>query len=302
MKTITLLFILLFAFQIFAQQQKTTMDFSVLDKNKIFDGELKDSDIEIKQGKNKLEIISVDKITNERLDIVLMIDVSGSQEKTLEAGKSVAIKFVENIIKNDKDRLAVVKFAQSVDVEQDFSSDIPKLINTIKSIEIPKLGKRNTSIWDSVQKVAETLAKIPTNNKKAIVLISDGLDNTSKTKLDDVAKYLMKLQIPVYSIRSRDDFFSAGNFFGIEGYLNLELISKQTGGLPLFPENDGELQIAISQIEQSLRKNFKVTFLADNLKSNDKIQKVEILIVNPTLKTAKLKVIQPKGFFYSAIK
>ncbi len=163
-------------------------------------------------------------------------------------------------------------------------------------------GKIGTSLWDSVQKVAEVLEKSQTNNKKAIVLISDGLDNTSKTKLDDVAKYLIKLQIPVYSVVSRDDFFSAGNFFGIEGDLYLELISKQTGGLPLFPTNDEELQIVISQIEQSIRKKFKVTFLVDKIKLNDELQKIEISIVNPTLKKAKLKIIQPKGFFYSAIK
>ncbi len=141
MKRLTLLWILLFAFQVFAQQQEVTMNFSVLDKNKNYDGELRGSDIEIKQGKNKLQLLSIDRVTNENLDLILMIDTSGSQKKMLDSTKSVAIKFVENTIKNDKDRLAIVTFAQSVDVEQNFSSDVPKLVNTIKSIELQKLGK-----------------------------------------------------------------------------------------------------------------------------------------------------------------
>lgn len=293
MKILILFWILLFTFQIFAQQQ-VTINFSVWGKNKSFDGELKNSDIEIKQGKDKLQIISVDKVINETLDIVLMIDASGSQEKSLEAEKKIAIKFVENVIKG-KDRLAIVKFAQTVDVEQDFSNDISKSVNTIKSTGLQKLGRRNTSIWDSVQTVAETLTKLSGRNKKVIVLISDGFDNFSKMELKDVAKYLISQQIPVYS------FHAHGEISGIwndDGQMILELISKQTGGFPFFPNDDKELQTATLQTEQVLRQNFKVTFLTDNSKPNDEMKKVEISIVNPTLKSAKLKIIHPKGFFF----
>ncbi|MBX7174069.1 MAG: VWA domain-containing protein [Pyrinomonadaceae bacterium] len=225
-----------------------------------------------------------------------MIDASGSQEKTLEAEKLIAIKFVENVIKKDKDRLAIVKFAQSVDVEQDFSSDFSKSVNTIKSVKLQKLGKRNTSLWDSLQTVTETLEKLSSSNKKVIVLISDGVENASKTQLDDVAKYLVKMQIPVYSIGNR------GDFLGIEGELNLDLISRQTGGFPFFPNNEKELQNATLQIGQFLRQNFKVTFLANNLNPNDKIQKTEISIVNQDLKKAKLRIVQPKGFYFLSSK
>lgn len=294
MKRLTLLWILLFTFQVFAQQ-KITINFSVWDKNEIFKDKLKDSDIEIKQGKNKLQLLSLEKVTDAPLDIVLMIDTSGSQKKTLEAEKEIAVKFVENATKN-KDRTAIVTFAQSVEIKEDFSSDISKLTNAIKLIELQKLGKRNTSLWNAVQVVAENLLKLTNNSKKTIILISDGVENASKTRLDEVVKCLVDLQIPVYTLEVR------GDYLGTEGSLNLERISKQTGGFPFSPKNGKELQNAVSRIEQSLRHQFKVTFLSDIQKQNDKIQKVEISFDNPSFKKAKLRIVQPKGFISSNTK
>lgn len=293
MKILIVLWTIVFAVQGFAQQQKVTINFSVLDKNNSFDGDLKDSDFEVKHDGKRIQPISIEKITNETIHFVVMIDASGSQETTLEAEKLLALEFVKNALNPSKDKLAIVKFSQDIELIQDFASDISNASKIINTIELQELGKRNTSLWDSIQKVAELLAKIPSETKRAIVIISDGEDNFSKTKLDNVAEYLMGVQIPVFGMSANL------RFWNVPGLINLDLISRQTGGFAVFPKNSRAVQNDIAKIEQAIRKTYKLTFLADNSKQSDKMQKIKISIINPSLKNAKLKIIRPEGFFFS---
>ncbi|MCU0238753.1 MAG: VWA domain-containing protein, partial [Pyrinomonadaceae bacterium] len=176
MKKTSLIWILIFALQIFAQDNKVTLSFSVLNENKTFFSGLKSSDIQILQGKTNLQIVSFEEVKSESLDVVIMIDASASQERTLPKEKEFAQKFVENVLDVSKDAVAIVKFTGEPLLMQDFTNDVQKAVLGINRIQFeppkgyvgsgvvivsPPINSKkqiisgSTSIWDSILKLSE---------------------------------------------------------------------------------------------------------------------------------------------------
>jgi VWFA-related protein len=309
MKKIALIWILIFTVQLSAQDNKVTMSFSVLNETKIFLTGLKSSDIQILQGKDNLQIVSFEEVKSESLDVVIMIDASASQERTLPKEKEFAQKFVEYVLDVSKDAVAIVKFTGEPLLMQDFTNDVQKAVLGINRIQFepPKgyvgsgvvIGSStvnskkqtisgSTSIWDSILKVSEGLSK--STNKKIVLLISDGVNTYGEKKQKDIIESLIKQNIAIYSIGIGDEEMS-----GIDKK-SLSKISNETGGKVFITKKDKDASEAISQLKHLVQMSYKVSFMAS---PKNEIQDFEIKIVNSEVNKQNPEVIKQKGFFLS---
>lgn len=133
---------LLFAFVclagfVFGQESKSKLRFIVLDENGNFFNDLKTSDVQI-AGSNDW---SLNLVAEKSLEIMIMIDVSVSQEKMIPFEKKAAQTFISEFLKADKDKIAVVSFTGKVVLEQDLTNNFQKAKDQIGKIKfVPPSG------------------------------------------------------------------------------------------------------------------------------------------------------------------
>jgi VWFA-related protein len=307
----SLLTILFLCGLVFSQETKSKLQFDLLDESGNFFNDLKTSDIQIAGLKDWSLNLTADK----SLEILIMIDASASQERMLPLEKKAAQTFINDFLKAENDKIAVVSFTGSVALEQDLTSDFQKAKEKLGKIEfVPPSGyigggvvagqvspnknqilAGSTSIWDSLQKVLESFSKIQDKRaQRAVILISDGVNTFGEKKTTEVIEFSVKTKIPIFAIGIGDDFYD-----GVDKK-TLKKITEETGGISVVPGKKLEdLSQLLKILEQSLRSSYEITFTPVNTTLKDKLQEIKIEIANPELRKRKLQIIQPKGFFVS---
>ena len=106
-------------------------------------------------------------------DLVLLLDLSGSNAKKLKIIKNSAKRFVESA--RPVDRVALVTFTDRPALYSSFTLDRKKLKSSIDEIDEAIGG---TNLWDALNYVlTEMVADGPGGRRSAIVLMTDGIDN-----------------------------------------------------------------------------------------------------------------------------
>ena len=290
--------------------------FTAVDKNKRFITTVQKEDIRVLEDGLPQEIFTFQRETDRPLSLAILVDVSASQQVTLEAEKDAARAFVKSVIHRAKDEVAVISFSGEATVEQELTNRLASVQKALERIQIilpsgyigrgiivntpsrtstvdddPRLG--TTAIWDAVWAVSEELfSGVDRDKRRAIILITDGVDTSSRLKTDEAIKRAITADVAVYAVGIGDDI----NFEGIKKS-PLRKIAERTGGRAYFPRNNAELQSSFSQIEQELRSQYLVAYSPSNKNHDGSYRKVEIDLINPELRKQKLQLNYRQGYF-----
>ncbi|HEX5886384.1 MAG TPA: VWA domain-containing protein [Pyrinomonadaceae bacterium] len=294
----------------------TNVLFTAVDKNKRFVTTINKEDIRILEDGVPQEIFTFQRETDRPLSLAILIDVSASQQLTLDAEKEAAKQFVNAVIHNPKDDVAVVSFSGEAIVEQELTNNLPNVQKALERIEIvlppgyvgPGIvinstsGSTNetvdrrlgtTAIWDAVWVVSEELfAGVQSGKRRGIILITDGVDTSSRMKNEEALKRAIGADVAIYAIGIGDE----ENFDGIEKS-TLRKLAERSGGRTYFPKNIADLRAAFSQIEQEIRSQYLVAYSPSNKSRDGSLRKVEIELLNPELRKQKLQLNYRRGYF-----
>jgi VWFA-related protein len=292
----------------------TNVFFTAVDKNRRFITTIQKEDIRVVEDGAPQEIFTFQRETDRPLSLALLIDVSASQQLTLQDERDAATRFVNSVIHHARDEVAIVTFSGEATVEEELTNKLAKLRKALDRIEVvlppgyvgagivvntpggvggndPRLG--TTAIWDAVWVVSEELlSEVAKDKRRAIILITDGVDTSSRLKTDEAIKRAIAADVAVYAIGIGDDV----NFEGIKKS-PLRKIAERTGGRAYFPRNSAELETSFSQIEQELRSQYLVAYSPSNKSSDGSYRKVELELVNPELRKQKLQLNYREGYF-----
>ena len=294
----------------------TNVLFTALDKNKRFITTIKKDDIRILEDGLPQDMFTFQRETDLPLLLAILVDVSASQQLTLEDEKEAAKGFVNAVIHNTKDEVAIVSFSGEATVEHELTSSLSSVQKALERIQIvlppgyvgpgiivngsgrstddqldPRLG--TTAIWDAIWAVSEELfANVQSGKRRGIILITDGVDTTSRVKNEDAIKRAIAADIAIYAVGIGDDH----HFEGIEKS-TLRKLAERSGGRAYFPRNRTELQASFSEIEQELRSQYLVAYSPLNKNSDGAYRKLEIELVNPELRKQKLQLNYRRGYF-----
>ena len=168
---------------------------------------------------------------------------------------------------------------------QDFTISPEEIMNRVVSVQ----AKGGTALYDAVYLGVEK-ARQGRHQKRALLLISDGLDNTSQYKQAELRELLQEADVPVYSIGRRELDI---------GSVNLKNISEWSGGHAFFP-GDGPKDFDIyGNIANMLRHQYVIGFYPSDTASKDPWHKVLINIKAPPA-LGRLSLFYKNG--YSAFK
>ncbi len=292
----------------------TNLFFNATDADRRFVITLNQDDIRVFEDGVPQQPITFQRETDRPLSIAFLIDVSASEERTLAIEKAAVRSFVESVIHSNKDQAAVIPFTGSAFLEQPLSRDVLGIYRALERVEvaipdylgagkpisgiptgpgrkaIPPQG--STAIWDAIVLSSnEVLAKSPGQRRRAIILLTDGQDTTSRVTRAEAINSALASEAVIYAIGIGDSKFE-----GVDRGV-LRAVAEGTGGRAFFPKKEADLQQAFTEIEQELRSQYLVAYSSTNKKRDGAYRKLRIEITNPELRKQDLKLRYRPGYF-----
>jgi Ca-activated chloride channel family protein len=204
--------------------------------------------------KQKIEVL--DSETTQPLDLALMIDSSLSEVKELEFEADAAGRFIQKLVR-PADRLAIYEFSDAVTQVAPYSSNIPALQAALKRLT-PGDG---TAMYDAIFLGSEGLAKNPAGRRRAIVLVTDAGETTSRADFETARRAALRADALLYTIVVRAVKTEGGR--NTAGEHALETIADSTGGAIYFPDNIGQLGEMFELIDRELRTQYRIGYYPD---------------------------------------
>jgi VWFA-related protein len=174
--------------------------------------------------------------------IGILLDSSSS----MNAKRGDAVAALQEFVKasNLQDEFFVVNFNNLPYMDQDFTSNYKAIFEAFERMK----ARGGTALYDAIYASADHLQKAK-YKKRAIIVLTDGEDNSSRWSLKQVLKHLHEPGMPaVYSI----GLFSRGE--ARHARKPLDLFASETGGMALYPGNETQLNEMSRQIAQEIRK------------------------------------------------
>lgn len=288
----------------------TSVLLSATDGKRRFVNTLRAEDVRLLEDGVEQRVASFERETATPLSLVLLVDASASQEKVLKQEQEAASAFIRSVLRPARDTAAVLSFTGITRIEQPSTADAPRLLSAIDSLKVVFTNKSPecqdleapsevrlrclTGVWDAVVvSVQEVLSKTPERTRRAVILLSDGDDTSSRVRLYQAAEYAVRHNTVVYSIGIRDKGFG----FGEMRRDFLQSLSDQTGGRAFFPKKPADLASAFAQIEQELRSQYLLTYAPTNRARDGSFRKLLIEITNPELKKRSLRLLYRQGYY-----
>lgn len=292
----------------------TNIFFTAADINKRFISDLKAEDIRVLEDGQPQEIFTFQQNIDLPLSLAILIDTSASEERTLPDEKEAARAFLENVLRPAKDEAAIVSFTGETTLEQGFTGNVDRLRRAIDRVEFvppsgyigggvvvngtPPISGTNqslagsTAIWDAVWATSEELISTSAEHtRRAIILLTDGDDTSSRMKIHDAIARAQKADAFVYAIGIGDRYT-----FNVDESA-LRKVAEQTGGRAYFPRHERDLRDAFAQIQRDLREQYLVAYSPSNKARDGSYRRIEIQLVNPGLLQQKLKLNYRPGYF-----
>ncbi len=197
------------------------------------------------------------------LTVGLMIDTSMSQQKVLESERTASFRFLDQVLRESKDKLFVMQFDMAVQLRQPLTSSRQKLEEILPYVDTPtrkELGMQNgggTLLFDAVVKASNDVLKNQ-KNRKAMVVLSDGGENGSTATLTEAIEAAQRADTLIYSI-----LFSDSSFPGGDGRNILIRLSKETGASYWEVSKKHGIEEIYQSIEEELRSQYSMGFVSD---------------------------------------
>jgi VWFA-related protein len=286
--------------------RQRTILLNLQDKDAQFINGLKASDLAITEDKAPLNIIQLEPVTNVPLSAVILIDNSRTQYFTFSQAKLAAQKFVEWNLRNKSDRAALVSFAVDATVEEDLTSDWPKLLSAISRLKLapqayppgPVVVGRTppirptrqggTAISDAVWASTDGILKSVTNSRRMIVVLTDGEDWTSITRLSEAIAYAGTNDVAVFAIDTHLEGYT------ILGRTPLTELAEDTGGRSLGLRKVQDLPEVLQKIDRQVRSHYALTYCTPDPAGQKSPAKIEIEIKNSQLRNAAKRLAYPR--------
>ena len=217
------------------------------------------------------------------LTLGLIVDVSGSQDPFGKQHKNDLEVFLREILR-PQDRVFLVCFGNHLRLVSDYSNSADHILEGYVQFDkgkrnFPELGPREerdlgTAFYDSIYySVTEKLAGA--EGRKAILMFSDGEDNSSSHNMMTTIETAQAANVPIYSIRyteTKHGQLTARNKYGISV---MDRIAKETGGLHVDAEKTAPA-IYFRQIAEELRTSYELGYYPTNKGKDDGFRKIVI--------------------------
>src|SRR5579862_3607224 len=236
------------------------------------------------------------KESNLPLTLGLVVDTSGSMRRVIEQERNASYKFLDQVLREDKDQAFLIHFDSEVELLQDLTSSRKSLQAALNQMDVQsprQLNRRGqgdpgqprprggTTLYDAVLLASDEIMKKQTG-RKALIVLSDGVDNASRVTLTDAIASAQRADTAVYTVLFADEQGGQpmGGFGGRgmgrrggmgrppmqnrpDGKKIMERLAKETGGGFFEGSKKQTMEDIYRQIQEELRNQYSLGYTPD---------------------------------------
>jgi len=214
----------------------------------------------------------------------VVFDVSGSMsgEKIIRAREALA-RFVQT--SHPEDEYSLISFNKSAELLLDRTRDGEALLAQFGGIH----PQGNTALYDAVALGLEALSS-SRYAKRALIVISDGEDNRSRSTLDQVKRKTQESGVTIYTILI-GPLLPRSN-----GGAVMDQLASASGGKSFFPGGAEAMSEAFERIALELRHQYSIGYAPANLAGGGRWRRLKVA-VTPPAGSPRLIVRSRKGYY-----
>jgi VWFA-related protein len=276
-----------------------TVTCAVADRNGVPARFLTAADFELRDNGRVQKIDQIWQESELPLTVGLIVDVSGSQSNFIDKHRHTAAQFLTQVIR-PQDRAFIVTVGPEVKLLADLTAAPDEMRKGLDRMDmfqrygvqfgescestIPLRGCGGTALWNGVYAAAGQKMRW-VHGRKALIVLSDGLDTGSPHSLSDVVESVQESETVVYAIKYVDHDLTPGQA-GVSGRRannrGLERLTDETGGYT-FPDPEEKLSEIFSKIEQDLRNQYVLGFTPPPEARDGRYHKLEVKMTRKDL-------------------
>jgi VWFA-related protein len=229
------------------------------------------------------------------LTIGLLIDVSASQRNLLDIEKQAARQFFSQVLRK-KDEAFLISFGEDSELLQDYTNSVRLLQAGLAQLQVnsgvggfgpgpvPTISQpRGTVLYDAVYLAANEKLRAEVG-RKVIVLITDGIDEGSKLKIEEAIEASQKSDAVIFSMDYADPSAYGPFSFGSVSDFALQRMSGETGGRVFKVDRKHTLDDAFKELQDEMRSQYSIGYTSTNPEKDGSFRKLTLKVADKNLK------------------
>ena len=265
-------------FRFHASVDAVHLNVSVVNKKGKLINDLEQSDFAVLENDVVQDITYFSRGTDAPVDVVMLVDASGSMDvtaKTLNARNS-AVQLIRGL--GEEDRVAVYAFDRDLYRLTDFTKSKDAAVDALNRLE--PFG--STALYDAVVTLSDHVIH-EGFGRRAIVVVTDGVDTSSDSSIEDAVGKARGVDLPVYAIRvlspvddPESDLFLGVHGASFRGEDALRQFTAETGGAMYEGSEWGQLVVASARIREELKTQYRIGYVPQLDTGDGKFRRIHV--------------------------
>jgi len=251
------------------------------------------------------------------VDAILMVDASSSAARNLDDFRRAAEGFAQRL--GPDDRISLIKFDDSVQLLQDWTKSRFQLQRALTRIAPGMFTRFNDALLLAAREQYGS-----TQSRRALIVLTDGIDSGRGTTLETAARALLEAQVTVYVVSNTEisraeklaaldeltrgtdasqrfnklqmDDLRAGLRALDESEQTLEQLTTATGGRLFKPRSFNALESTYAEVSEELRHQYALYYTPLNRTRDGSFRRVRVEATNPSYEThTRIGYFAPRG-------
>ena len=215
------------------------------------------------------------------LTIGLMVDTSMSQVHVLDAERGASLRFLDEVLRENKDHVFIMQFDLTVQTRQPLTGSRRDLSQSLAYVDTPTRNELRsqygggTLLYDSVVDASTDIMK-KQQGRKALIVLSDGGENGSDATISEAIEAAQRAETLIYTI-----LFSDGSYGSNPGIM--QRLAKETGGGYFEVSKKLTIDQVFALIQEDLRSQYSIGFVSDRPAPVSEFRKIQLTLKKPGL-------------------
>ena len=199
----------------------------------------------------------------------LIIDNSGSMRDKRQKVESAALALVEE--SNPEDEIFIVNFNDEAYLDVDFTNDVKKMEDGLTRID----SRGGTAMRDALSMSIDHLLENAKKDKKVLLVVTDGNDNTSGTTLEKLVHKAQQSEVLVFTIGLLNEEQKRERKRARRA---LDALTKASGGLAYYPEEVTSVEEIAIKVAHEIRNQYVIAYSPSNQELDGSYRRIQVKV------------------------
>jgi Ca-activated chloride channel homolog len=209
----------------------------------------------------------------------IIVDNSGSMSSKRTKVAAAALDLVKQ--SNPEDEVFIVNFNDDAHIDQTLTNDTKKLQSALARME----ARGGTAMRDAISKSIEYVKRNGKKDKKVLVVVTDGNDNSSDISLENLLRQAHNSEVLIYSVGLLNEE-EAGEARSAKRAL--KALSEASGGLEYYPKSLSDIQEITPRVAHEIRNQYILGYTSSNQNFDGAFRQIKVTVTGfgrPTVRT-----------------